>query len=380
MLKFWTSLFNRLRYKKAAIYEHLISISINKNRLLSNLKWYQQKYPGLQIAPVLKSNAYGHGLLTVAEILRGEPAPFWVVDTYFETLSLRRAGYNKPLLIIGFTPTSTILENRLHELAFTVTSEAQFWQLVKHDPHTKIHLKFNTGMNRQGLPADKAKKFISPLTQVKHLELVGVCSHLACSDLPNHPQNEKQIQMWNNLVELFKSNIGGIKYFHLSATFGAPLADKIHANVLRLGLGLYGLAENNPDLLPVLTMTTKIADIKTIAEGESVGYDADFTTARATTIAILPVGYYEALPRNLSGQVEIKIHNKYYPVVGKISMNIIVVDVTGAENINIGDQAVIISDNPADKNCVLNLANLAQTIPYEIICKIPLNIKRVIMN
>ena len=372
-------IFNRLRYKKAADYEHLIKISISKKRLLANLHNYQHKFPALQIAPVLKSNAYGHGLLTIAEILRGEIAPFWVIDTYFEALSLRRAGFNKPLLIIGFTPVKTICQNCLHDLHFTLTSEAQFFELIKKDSRAKIHLKFNTGMNRQGLPANQAEKFIAPIKATEHLELVGLCSHLACADEAQHPQNEQQIKIWNCLAELFKNNFPSIKYFHLSATAGVLLSEKIQANVLRLGLGLYGLAENNPAQKPILKMSTKIADIKTIPADENVGYDADFKTTRETKIAVLPVGYYEALPRSLSNQAVVKIQNNFYPVLGKISMNIIVVDITNSDQIKIGDETIIISDNPTDPNNVNHLAQLAQTVPYEIVCKIPLNIKRLIV-
>ncbi len=379
MRKFWKVLFNRLRYKSAASYEHLITVKINREHLLSNLRDYQQKFPRLQIAPVLKSNAYGHGLLAVAEILRGEPAPFWIIDTYFEALALRRAGFNKPLLIIGFTPVKTICHNRLHELAFTITSEAQLLEIATDDPRAKIHLKFNTGMNRQGLPLVSTEKIIEALKKTKHLELVGLCSHLACADEPNHPQNDKQITAWNNLVDIFKNNFPQIKYFHLAATYGATLTDKIHSNVLRLGLGLYGLEENNKNQKPVLTLSTIISDIKTIPVGEAIGYDADFETTRITKIAILPVGYYEAMPRILSNQAVVKIGDIFCPLLGKISMNIMVVDVTTLPNIKIGETVTIISDCSNDPNSANHLAQLAQTIPYEIICKIPLNIKRLIV-
>ncbi|MDD5290447.1 MAG: alanine racemase, partial [Patescibacteria group bacterium] len=401
-------------------HQPLIEVRVLGENLLHNLAEFKKNYPKLEFAPVLKSNAYGHGIVGVAKILDQKNVPFFCVDSFFEARQLRHEGIKTKILIIGFTRPEEIVSCRLKNVAFAVTGLEQLREMTRSlvAPRSgllgmtlakKIHLKIDTGMHRQGILISEIEEAIKIIKNNKNIILEGICSHLADADNEDQKFTLEQIENWNRAAKIFKENFSGLKYLHLSATSGAGFAEKIDANVARLGLGLYGidpspspltkgrdgerfLIDNKPhpnpllrkergalNLKPALEIRTIITSVKEIEPGEKVGYGATFTADQKMKIATVPAGYFEGVDRRLSNFGFVKVKNIFCPIVGRVSMNITTIDVGAVANVKVGDEAILISQNPDDKNSVENITKLCNTISYEILVRIPNHLKRIIL-
>lgn len=371
-------------------YQPLVEIRISRSALLNNFDAFKNRWSrrdpfgtSLFLAPVLKSNAYGHGLALTAKILAEKNPVFFVVDSFYEALVLRREGIKTNILIIGYSTLEQIQKSGLKNCAFTIIGLDTLRGLsrdLKKPIH--FHLKIDTGMSRQGILAKEIPEAAALLRANPNIILDGLCSHLADSDNSVSGLNDEQIKRWNEAADFFKKEFSGIKYFHLAATPAAALAEKIQANVCRLGLGLYGFNPANAEKLslrPALEMRAAISQVKEIPVGATVGYGATFTASRPTSLAIIPAGYNEGVDRRLSNKGFFKIGGRFCPIVGRVSMNITAVDATDAPDIKTGDEAIIFSARPDDKNSIVNVAKVCDTIPYEILVHLPGYLRRTIV-
>jgi len=402
-------------------YEPLITVEISKSRLIHNMKEFEKLAPGGCIAPVLKSNAYGHGLLEVARILESDTfnqkhrqgnvtigtIPFFVVDSYFEAIALRSRHIRTPILIIGYTRPETIAIARLKHVSFTITSLEMLRVVAKSSGAERtnsgmisidfpivgtrhprlIHLKIDTGMRRQGIMPHEIPEAIEIIKKCGSMVLEGICSHLCDADSADWTFTEEQIARWNRIVKQMRIAFPRVKYWHLSNTDGHRFRDEIDANVSRLGIGLYGLTVGNIfspslDLLPVMKMKTIITGIKQMKTNETTGYGNAFQAKKDMTIATIPAGYFEGLDRRLSntGTILVGPNRIPCPIIGRVSMNITTVDVSNVPDAKAGMSIVAISDNQEDQNSILSIAKICRTIPYEITVKIPAQLKRVVTD
>lgn len=369
-------------------YEPLITVEISRSRLLHNLNEFKKVAPGGTIAPVLKSNAYGHGLFEVASILEHEAGiPFFIVDSYFEAVASRAKHIKTPILIIGYTRPETIKESRLKSVAFTVTNLETLEQIKNVARPIHVHLKIDTGMHRQGILPEEVDAAIQLIKEDSNLILEGICTHLNDADNSDTSYTRNQIDSWNGLIPKFRTAFPSLKYVHASATDGHRFTEKIDANISRLGIGLYGLSENQEilksiDLQPVMAVKTIVTGIKSLKRGESVGYGNTFTANRDMTIATIPFGYFEGLDRRLSnrGAVEVGEKRTLCPIIGRVSMNITTIDVSTVSNVKIGDEVVTIGNDPTKPNSFAQMAKLCDTITYEGAVKIPGQLKRVVVD
>ncbi len=373
-------------FRKSNPSNSLITITISKSALIHNLNEFRKLAPNNQIAPVLKSNAYGHGLSLVAHALKDERVPFYVVDSHFEARALRNNGITTPLLIIGYSQIDTIVKNNLKNISFTITSFDALKELdQKLASPTKIHLKIDTGMHRQGILPSEVDASLVVIKNNKKIILEGIFSHFADADSTKKEFSEGQIAVWNAIVTKVRKNFTQLPYWHISQTAGHAFIKEASANMTRLGLGLYGLRQGAPieylvNLKPVLEMTSVLSGVKDIHLGDAVGYSTTFIADRDMTIATIPVGYFEALDRRLSNVGSVLIDGKIAPIIGRISMNITTVDVSGISNAKRDGEVVVISRNPDDRNSLSNIARTCETIPYEIAVHIPAHLKRVLID
>ncbi len=358
----------------------LINIFISKVNIIYNLNRFKKSYPELKFAPVLKSNAYGHGLREVAEILKKEGKPFLAVDSLFEARKLRHLGISDRILVIGYTLPEEILRHRFKNFSYLLVSLSQLEILSrKSRKKVNIHLKVDTGMRRQGIADSEIEKSIDLIKKNRNLNLEGICSHLADAAGRESEFTLKQIEKWNNIVNRFKKEFDSIEYFHLSATAGLKYYDKISANMVRLGLGLYGFNEGlDIELKPALSAKTLITSIRGLKPGDCIGYSAAFKAERNIKSATIPFGYFEGFDRRLSNKGFVKIKDRFCPVIGQVNMNITSFDVSDIPGVKVGDEVTVISDRPEDKNSVSKMAELCNTIPYVILIHIPPHLKRII--
>lgn len=357
----------------------LVKVLVFKTRLIENLKKFQLKYPNTAFAPVLKSNAYGHGLIEAAEILQKENTPFFVVDSVFEANVLKSHGIKKPILIIGYSNLGQVLSLGGKDIAITIVSLGQLLEFSKGlKKKTVCHIKIDTGMHRQGILPEDFTSAVELVKANKNIVLEGVCSHFADADSEDENFSKKQIEIWEKAVGFFKENFLSIKYFHIANSAGVKYGADLQANVVRLGIGLYGFDQSGEvsGLKPVLELRTIVSGIKNIKNGEFVGYNNTFQAKNEMKIAALPVGYFEGVDRRLSGKGFVKIKGQLCPILGRVSMNIISVDVSNVSDIQAGDEAVVVSAEVEDKNSVKNIAKECGTIPYEILVHIPQHLRR----
>ncbi len=391
-------------------YRPLITVSLSRDRLIGNLRQFIQIAPNRSIAPVLKSNAYGHGLVEVARILAHERAmmhrdgngsiPFFVIDSYFEAVALRAAGVKDPLLVIGYTRPETIARARLRDVSFAISTietlraiaafqtsimstTRSIFSLRPYRRRISVHLKIDTGMRRQGIMPDELDE-VADITSINPSLLVtGVCSHFSDADNDDPSFTESQIHEWNTIAHQLKEKHPSIEHVHISNTDGHRFVPDAEATVSRLGIGLYGLIDGSSfspslDLYPAMRMETIITGVKTLKRDETVGYGNTFKADRDMTIATIPVGYYEGIDRRLSsvGKVLVSREHDLCPIVGRVSMNITVIDVSHIPDARIGMPVVVISDETSDPNSIVNMARTCDTIPYEIAVHVPGQLKR----
>lgn len=382
MIRHWINLLRGWR-KSLRHRQPVVMIEISRAALMSNLYALQSLTPTWQVAPVLKSNAYGHGLVLIAELLSQQKnLPFYCIDSCFEAEVLRQAGITTPLLILGYTPSIAIKTNKLKRMSFVVGSIEQLKELLQNESTQHIQLKFDTGMHRQGIPYADVDEVVSLLKLKHRLQVDGVLSHFAEADVADSTLTQKQINRWNDIAQCFQSKFPAIQYYHVANSAGFAYHSKVTANVGRPGLALYGINPGNLHILlqPVLCIKSIISSLRTIETGEPVGYNQTTKATRKTIVATVPVGYYEGVDRRLSNQGIFLIQGNPAPLLGRVSMNISSCDVTNIPQVVIGTSVIVISNNSVDKNSIQQIAKLCQTTPHEPLIHIPAHLRREVVE
>ncbi|OGE95134.1 MAG: alanine racemase [Candidatus Doudnabacteria bacterium RIFCSPLOWO2_02_FULL_48_8] len=352
-------------------YEPLVEILISQKKLIGNLRYYQQLYPEVSVAPVLKSNAYGHGLVEVAEILDKENLPFFCVDSLYEALLLRKLGIRTKILVIGYTSPSNINAGKQKDFSFAITSLSHLQDLAQNLKNpTEFHLKIDTGMHRQGITMRELPEAALIIKSSGKINLAGIYSHL--SDAADEAFTRQQIVHWNKAVADLRKDFPELRFFHLSATSGVRFSKEISANAIRIGLGLY-LAN------PVLCLRSIVTSVKNVDKGEFVGYDRTLQAVQPMKIATVPVGYFEGVDLRLSNRGYFKVNDIFCPIAGRVSMNITTIDASSISSIKAGETVTVISNQPEDLNSAENIAKICGTIPYEILIHIPSYLRRTVV-
>lgn len=368
--------------KRLSPYRPLVEVGVSKANLLHNLHAYQERYPNVRIAPVLKSNAYGHDLGLVARLLDKEDIAFFMVDSLYEARRLRGAGVRSRVVIMGYVRAIDPERARLRDVDFAITDIEQLREiagLLTHD--VRFHLKIDTGMHRQGILPSELPRAIELAKSNPHILLVGIGSHLADADGADDAFSNAQVEVWNESLAEVERHFPSIEFRHLAATKGVRFGAASRTNVARVGIGLYGFdtsQHGKAEVRPVLELRSVIASIREIPEGDHVGYNATYTAARTSKIATVPVGYYEGYDRRLSGIGSMRVRGADAPVAGRVSMNMSSLDVTDVAGAARGDTVVAISRDPAHENSIAALAERARTIPYELLVHIPPHLRRVV--
>lgn len=365
----------------------LIEVGISKSALLHNLHTYQNAFPDLQIAPVLKSNAYGHDLGLIARTLDSEDIAFFMVDSLYEARRLRSAGARTRIVVMGYVRPEEMATSRLSHIDFAVTDIEQVRTLVSLTRYPiRIHLKIDTGMHRQGIPLSLLPESVTLLKQNSNLTVVGVCSHFADADVANSEQVKMQLVHWKSALAHCLLEFPSIEYRHLSATKGMRFAQEAGTNVARLGIGLYGFdtaPEHDTVLEPVLELRSIIGELRLIPAGDTVGYNATFTTSRETCVATVPAGYFEGIDRRLSNKGIVQVRGIECPIIGRVSMNMTTIDVTDIPDVAVGDSVTIISRELGAANSVPGIAKAVSDATYReneyvVLVHIPQHLKRVL--
>jgi alanine racemase len=348
-------------------YISLNKIEINRKNLLFNFDFFR-KETGLEIWPVLKSNAYGHGIKQVTKILEERDFGYLIVDGYHEVLEIRKIT-KRPVLMIGEVRSENFSRINWKNVTMMVGDRETIRVLGECGKKVTVHLKVNTGMNRQGVEVEEIEKVIKLIKKYPKLKLEGVFSHLAGVD------DKKQIKKFEEVLKQVSESGLKIKYAHLAATAGVGKIKNPKINAVRLGIGLYGL--ENENLKPVLSFKSCFTVLRRIKSSEKVSYGGIWQARKDTNIGVIPVGYNEGLDRRLSNKGFVKYKNKFYPIVGRVCMNMAMVDLRNVKA-KLFDEVEIISNNRKDKNSIENMAKICETISYEMLVKINSGVRRTI--
>ena len=355
---------------------------IDRAALLHNLEVFQKEYAPVRVAPVLKSNAYGHGLVQVARILEATRPPFLVVESYYEAIILRNEGIRSPILVMGYTATENIQRCGLRDVAFTLVSHEQLLELASalRRPQ-RFHLKVDTGMRRYGVEPFDVPDALATIKASGYIRLEGVCSHMAQTIAPSDRVARAQIKAWNTITRVVKNEFPNIPHRHLASTGGSYWSADIDANIIRVGLGCYGIDYSPRRTLPVqpvLSVTSTLGAIRQVSPGEGVGYGHTFVADRAMTVATVASGYDACMDVRLSNKGTVLLQGHPCPIVGRICMNGAMIDVTAVPNVKPGDEVLLISQVPEDPNSVQNMAQLTGASPHVILTSISSALQRVI--
>ena len=368
-------------------------IEIDAARLRSNLDAFRSVTAReTALMAVVKANAYGHGLETVAPIA-AERADWLGVNCVDEALAITRLGIRKPVAILGHTPLGQLEEvarNGYRQVLYRLDVAAALDQSAARLGTTaKVHLKIETGTNRQGIALGQLPAFIDALAKMQALQVEGAYTHFAnIEDTLDPSFAESQVQKF--LEALAMLSRAGIRpaLIHASATAGSLLYPDMDFTMVRVGIGTYGIWPSRETQLaarergrrlaiaPVLTWKTRVAQVKDVKAGEYVGYGLTFRASRPMKLVVLPIGYYDGYDRKLSNAGHALIHGQTAAVVGRVAMNMTILDVTdiGAE---LDDEVVLIGRQGNAEIRVEELAEKIGTIPYEVVARINPLIPRV---
>ncbi len=373
------------------LYQTLNEIIINSQNLVDNFTYFQKINPHTQICPILKSNAYGHGLSQTAKVIDTRlKVPYLMVDSLYEAYELSKHHTKTPIMIMGYTDPSNYKIWKKLPFTFTVYDIESLKTLNKYQPGAKIHIKLDTGMCRLGIQKNHLQGFISILKNCQNLQIEGVYSHLSqANNLQKTAFTKKQIKLFKEMLSIFEKAGFSFKYKHLSATSGASIIKDPYFNLIRLGLGFYGYSPFGPHtnigrgqrkiLKPALTFTSRLALIKQINSNNKVGYNGTYTAKQNEKIGILTAGYFEGLPLALSNNISFLLNQKKSPVIGNIAMNMTTIKIPRTLNAKIGDKVTIISPNINDPCSLYKIANILNTIPYTILTGLHPSIRRSII-
>lgn len=359
-------------------YRNLNTLHVFKAALKHNLNLYKKTCPEQAVCPVLKSNAYGHGLTLVAKALDDEKAPFFIVDSLYEAYELKKARIKTPILIIGCTHPDNLKGRRLpfHFSVFNKESADVFAKMG-----TPVHIKVETGFSRMGFSLEELRDHL-PSFKKNKLNIEGIYTHFADADNPENKKTEDQMKRFQEAVTLVKEAGFNPKWIHCGNSAGAPKINNSGTNMMRLGLCLYGIPVLEPSdafyiegLQPALELESTLVSIKTLQKGETVSYNGTFTADKDMTIGVVPVGYYEALPRTLSNKGFIEVNGTQCPILGRVCMNMCMIDLSHAEA-KLFDPVIVYSRITAQKNSVLNQSATAEMIPYELLVHISESVAR----
>ncbi|HUC90082.1 MAG TPA: alanine racemase [Patescibacteria group bacterium] len=361
-------------------------IEVSKSAILHNFDLFTT-LSGMPAIPVLKGNAYGHGVELVAKALKSRGLPYIAVDGYFEALRVREVS-KQPVLVMGAILSENYQRMKYDNFAFVVQDEASIHALGKTGKRIKVHLECNTGMNRYGAKPDDIAALAKLILNYKNLELEGVMSHLADSDGGDPVTVDAAVEQFDACVEAIKTAGARPTIFHVAQSAGSMKARSKYANAFRLGVGLYGI---NPfprihklhrqldDLRPALKLVTTITKVTELQKGDKVSYNYTFTAPKNMMIGVLPLGYYEGVNRALSNAGTVKIGEHFTPIVGRVCMNhtMISLDRIKAKP---GDEVVVYSNNPADRNAIDNIAHEHNLFNYNLLTALSQDVRRVLVD
>jgi alanine racemase len=349
-----------------------------------NLRLVQGAAAGRKILAVVKADAYGHGVVPVAQRLQAEGVDGFGVALAEEGIELREAGIDRAILVLNGINGGAhrdIIAAGLTPVLYDI-SEASAFESVSDGRPIDVHLKVDTGMGRLGVPLDELSGFLRDLRRFRSIRIAGLMTHLSTAD--SDPQYVAEqlagFTQAQGLVRRFGHEPSVLHAANSAALFRHP---ETHFDWVRPGLALYGYPGSDTidaPLRPALRWRTEVLRMRTLQAGESAGYGRSFRASAETLLATIPVGYGDGLLRSASNRAEVLIRGARCPIVGNIAMDLTTVDVSAVPGVAIGDEALLLGEQGGAVLDARDLASAAGTIPYEVLTNVSRRVPRVYLE
>ena len=354
-----------------------------------NLAEYKRVAPvASQFMAVVKADAYGHGAEAVLHKAIEAGVDWAGVALVEEAIELRKQGFTLPILLLGgiFPPALPFLvEYQITPVAYSLDCLNLLTHFAKeHKIRLKIHLKLDTGMGRLGLNLSQYQEFLKGYDPLQGVEIDGLMTHFACADEADKSYSLAQVESFNAFKKLGEGIINPT-WVHLSNSAGTSELDPHGANLFRIGIGLYGQQPSDQLVSPLnlqaaMSFKASIMQLQWHPEGACLGYGATFTTTKRSLIATLCVGYADGLPRKLSNIGRVLVRGVSCPIVGRISMDTTLIDVTSVASVKLFDLVTLMGKDQNEEITAMEIAQLTGTINYEITCGISQRVPRIYKN
>lgn len=367
-------------------------VEINLDNLAHNIREVRKKVEGSTIImAVVKANGYGHGSIDVAKTFLSNGANRLGVAILSEGIELRKGNIDSPILILGYTPPQQYDKVLGYNLIQTIYSyddaEKLSSKAVEMDKEAIIHIKIDSGMGRIGfLPNEQTIDDIQRISKLPNIKIEGIFTHFAKADETDKSYSRTQFQRFTNVVDSLKEKKINIPIKHVSNSAAIIDLPEYNLDIVRPGIILYGyypsreMDRDKIDLKPAMTLKARVSYIKTVPKGEGISYGQIFTTEKESVIATLPIGYGDGYSRMLTNKGNVFINGMRVPIVGKICMDQLMIDVTNVNNVKIGDEAVLFGYGVDGCIHVDEIADYLGTINYEIVCMVGRRVPRVYIS
>lgn len=376
----------------------LTYLEINKSAIVHNLRQIKQLVGSkVGIMAVVKSNAYGHGMVEVAKIAIKAGASWLGVISDDEALALRQAKIKVPIFILSFWGPAE-LKNKIKKIyncdfpVYTIEQAKFLSQLGQKIRKTiNIHIKIDTGASRVGVRPDEATAFIKKVKNLPNLNLRGIFTHYAASEDSDQTFTNQQTERFTKIIDALEKQGIVIPFKHAACSAATMISRQTRFNLIRLGVALYGLWPSPEtqllsnvkngciDLQPALTWKTKIIQIKNLPARTTIGYGCTYQTKKKIKLAILPIGYWDGYDRKLSNCGEVLIRGHRCPVRGRVCMNLTMVEIPDTISPKVGDEVVLLGRQGKQEVAAEELAQKIGTINYEVVTRInPLIVRQYI--
>lgn len=360
-------------------------IEVDLRAINENFKKIKNHVAPAKVMCILKANAYGHGLVRIAQFFQELKADYLGVAVVEEGILLRETGIKIPILVLGGIWGNQIPLFLKHDLTITASSIDKLNQIDETAKQlklkAKVHLKIDTGMERLGVHYYNAEKFLEAAYKCKHLEVEGIFSHFADSDSKNPDHSYLQLERFKEVLRFFEKHSIKTPMRHISNSGGILQIPEANFDMVRPGISLFGVYPSNEvkktiDIKPALFWKSLVVYFKVIKPGHPVGYGLTWETDHNVRAVTVPVGYGDGYFRSMTKKAQVLINGKRYPVAGVISMDQIIVNIEQDSAYN-GDEVILIGQDEKNSITCEDLADWAGTIPYEILTNINTRVPRI---
>lgn len=395
MVLLLTSCYYRQAYAEINLKNIVYNISQIQNKLKTGsfpIFLSNGRNSTISIAPVIKADAYGHGSVKIAHqiLTSGLNISLLCVALPEEGIVLREEGIKSEILLLSpLYPKDDVIEAVLqYNLVFSI-SDIEFFNFLKRSSvlkrrasQVKVHLKIDTGMGRIGLSPEKVSQTVEDILRDKRFILEGIYTHFACANCDKE-YTLYQLKIFNNLIRKIKKKFNFLpKYLHAANSAAILNFAESYFNLVRPGLLIYGLypftgAENMLSLKPAMSFITKITCLRELPRNRKISYCGTYVTRKKTKVAVLPVGYADGITTLLSNKGKVLIRGEFAPIIGRVTMDMVMVDVTHIKDVKIGDEVVVIGQQGEKKITPEDIGKLNGLTNYEVVCNVTSRVPRI---